>query len=567
MIRPPRVHSRCAAILALLVAVTHGAILPAPSRAQAPPQAAGVVRRERLSFQGSDEPHTPAGLDRVNAYRYAATSPPAPSGPPDTVLVMIPGLNSGPNTMDLLARGLVARAPSLEVWIAAPRSEILQDRRGIVAALEYRDPDFALGYYYGGLAIDGQRFSPLDPMSVPSAAYWGLDLHLRDIRVIVMEIRRRYPGVRVVLGGHSLGGILAALYAGYDFARAPSPAPAPGSAGTPAPSPEAGAHDVDGLLLMDGLPPHLPVRFGAEQYLGGSKFPIIGALPGINALLAEDPRKRVSPFTDTQSISRPKASILFDTVAVYAYLRPDAPSILPFFPRDGLAITNEALLGAVLSDRMQPDLFVRASIGAPLGLFQRISDPSGISPDGLLKLSTGRPVPGDTLIRWIPYDRSTPPGLVDLRALEAAILQPEADFTQWYMPWRLFLDLGLALNLDTSDPFSRRYVSLTQVRYINLPMLILGAGRGLIRSPGTADFFIGRTATPRSRIGVAMFPDYTHLDIQNAADNKAVTSILDWLPGIPRRNVQGRRPQLFPAGQNRRWACGTFTSEAALFAP
>jgi hypothetical protein len=49
-----------------------------------------------------------------------------------------------------------------------------------------------------------------------------------------------------------------------------------------------------------------------------------------------------------------------------------------------------------------------------------------------------------------------------------------------------------------------------------------------------------------------MFPDYTHLDIQNAADNKAVTSILDWLPGIPRRNVQGRRPRLFPAGQNRR---------------
>jgi hypothetical protein len=537
------VHSLCAAILALLVAVTRGAVLPAPSRAQTPPQASRIVERERLSFQGTDEPHTPAALNRVDAYRYAAASP--PEGRPDTVLVMIPGLNSGPNTIDLLARALVARAPSLEVWITPPRTDILQDRRGVAAALEHQNPDFALGYYYGRLAIDGRLFSPLDPMSVPSAAYWGLDLHLRDIRVVVTEVRRRYPGARVVLGGHSLGGILAALYAGYDFARTPSPAPPLGTAGTPAPSPEAGARDLDGLLLIDGLPLQLPVRFGADQYLRGLKLPFVGAVPGTDALLAEDPRRRASPFTDNPSIARPKDSILFDTIAAYAYLRPDAPSVLPFYPRDGLAITNEALLGALLSDGMQSDVFIRASIGAPLGLFQRIPDPTGISRDGLLKLSTGRPMPGDTLIRWIPYDRSTPPGRVDLRALEAAILRPDADFTQWYMPWRLFLDLGLALKLDTIDPFSRRYMSLTQVGYVNLPMLVLGAGRGLIRSPGMADFFIDRTATPRSRIRVAVFPDYTHLDIENAVDNRAVTSILEWLPGIPHRNVQARRPKVF----------------------
>ncbi|HLW49300.1 MAG TPA: hypothetical protein VKW09_16260 [bacterium] len=537
MTRPPRtiVRWHAAAIAALLVALTPGAQAapPARPRAQTAAPAPENVRRERVSFPGADEPHTPAVLNRVDAYRYTSDSAAAHAGRPNTVLVLIPGLNSGPNTLDILARSLVSRAPALEVWVAEPRAGILQDRRGVTAALDYRNPDFVLGYYYGGLAIGGHQFTSLDPMAVPSAAYWGLDLHLRDVRVVLREVRRLHPGARVVLGGHSLGGMLAALYAGYDFGRAPGPAPAPGAGGTPAPSPEAGARDIDGLLLIDGVPLRLPVRFGAAQYLGGLTFPLAGKVPGLDALLSADARRRVSPFTDTPAIARTKDSILFDTVALYAYLRPNDESPLPFYPRNGLPITNEALLGAVLSDRMEPNMFIRASIGAPLGVFERVQDPAGIARDGLLKLSTGRPLPGEMLIRWIPYDRSTPRGLVDLRALEAAILRPDGDFTQWYMPWRLLLDLGLALNLDTTDPFSRRYVSLTQMRYVNLPMLILGAGRGLLRSAGMADFFIEHTATPRSRVHVTVFPDYTHLDIEDAVNNQAVTSILEWLPGVP----------------------------------
>jgi hypothetical protein len=522
-------------VAALLIALASSVAAAPAIRAQAP--VLERVRRERLSFPGADEPHTPAALNRVDAYRYAPETAPA-GGHPDIVIVLIPGLNSGPNTLDLLARALVGRDPALEVWIAQPRAGILQDRRGVTAALDYRDPDFALGYYYGGLSIDGQQFRALNPLAVPSAAYWGLDLHLRDVRVVVKEVQRRYPDARVVLGGHSLGGIMAGLYAGYDFARAPGPAPAPGAGGTPAPSPEAGAHDVNGLLLIDGLPLQLPVHYGEQQYLGGITFPLVGKIPGINALLATDPRRRISPFTDTSAIARTRDSILFDTIAVYAYLRPDAPSVLPFYPRDGLPITNEALLGAVLSDRMEPNIFIRASIGAPLGVFDRVPDPTYTSRGGLLRLSTGRPAPGHTLIRWIPYDRSTPRGVVDIRALEAAILQPEGDFTQWYMPWRLVLDLGLALGLDTTDPFSRRYVSLTQMRYVNLPMLILGAGRGLIRSPGMADFYLSHSGTPRSRVRVRVFPEYTHLDIEDAADNQAVASILEWLPSVPAQTGQ-----------------------------
>ncbi|HLY22113.1 MAG TPA: hypothetical protein VKT83_06550 [bacterium] len=493
------------------------------------------VQRERLSFQGAEEPHTPPALNRVDAYRYAADLTANLNGRPDTVLVLIPGLNSGPNTLDLLARALISRRPTMEVWIAEPRAGILQDRRGITAALANRNPDFALGYYYGGLAIDGQTFKALDPKTVPSAAYWGLDLNLRDVRVVVNQVRKRFPYARVLLGGHSLGAMFAALYAGYDFGRLPGAEPIENVAGKIERSPEAGARDVDGLVLIDGIPLHLPVSLQPSQYLEGLSIPLIGKVPGINALLAADPSKRVSPFTDTSSIARTQDSILFDTVAVYAYLRPDASSRLPGYPRNGLPITNEALLGAVLSDQMEPDMFIRASIGSPLGSFDRMPDPAGISPNGLLKLSTGRPVPGQTLIQWIPYDRSTPRGLVDLRALEGAILRPDGDFTAWYMPWRLVLDLGLSLNLDTSGEFARQYVSLTQMQYVDLPILLLGAGRGLIRSPKLASFYLDHTATPRSRIRIAIFPQYSHLDIEDAVDNQAVGAILNWLPSVGRR--------------------------------
>src|SRR5215469_6977111 len=197
-------RSTMAGAAALLVAVTlcaPGPVRPAPVRAQAAPVASDRVPRERLSFRGADEPHTPAALNRVDAYRYAPDLTAKAS--PDVVLVLVPGLNSGPNTLDLLARDLVASDSALEVWVAEPRAGLLQDRRGVTAALANRDPNFALGYYYGGLAIDGQKFTALDPKTVPSAAYWGLDLHLRDIRVVIGEVHKRFPSARVLLGGHS----------------------------------------------------------------------------------------------------------------------------------------------------------------------------------------------------------------------------------------------------------------------------------------------------------------------------------------------------------------------------
>jgi len=498
-------------LIALLVAGGMGA-----EGAAAPP----AVQREAINVPGAPESHTPPALNRAVAVRYSLAGSP----PPSVVLVLIPGLNSGPNTMDILARELIAaHGPGLEIWVVARRAALLQDRRGIEAALEYENPAFALGYYYGDLGINGQTFHLLGEHDAPYAAYWGLDVHLRDIRAIVREAHARFPDARVVLGGHSLGGIFAAVYAGYDFDRALGAIP-PVRGGTAG----IGASEISGLLLLDGLP--VPIRFTltADEYLNGLYVPFVGRVPGVEALTSPDPRKRVGPFAQLSEIARTKDSIAFDVISAYAFLRPDQASYFPFYPRRGLPITNAALVAGILSAEMQPDVLIRISTETPVGDFRRIPDPSGLNPNGLLDLATGRPAKGAALIDLPPPGAETP-ARVDFQTLLAAIMRPGADFTEWYFPWRLVIDFGLAASLDTSDPFSRQFMSMTHLRETALPILIIGAGRGLIRSPGAAAYYLSHISTPRTEVSVHIMKGYYHLDIVTATPNPAVPLILEWL--------------------------------------
>ena len=488
-----------------------------------------TVLRVPIDVPGAQEPHTPPQYNRGVALRYFAVG----ISPPHSVLVLIPGLNSGPNTLDILARALVTRDPGVEVWVVAPRATLLQDRRGVTAALAYQNPDFALGYYYGNLSIDGVTYQPLPDSAVPFAAYWGLDVHLRDVRAIVEEAHRRYPATPVYLGGHSLGGILAALYAGYDFGRVPGPEAVPtDDKDRPLPAPDAGDHDISGLILLDGAPLSVIPRLSSSQYLEGIHIPLVPDIPGVRQLLGRAGR-HIGPFADIDSVAHPKDSVLLDVVTLYAYYQASRPSTLPFYPRGpGQPITNEAQFAGALSDLTQPDLFIRASIGTPIGIFNRMPDPWHVNPDGLLDMQSGRPAPGHTLIDWMPYGDNPPAGHVDLRALEAAILEPGADFTQWYVPWRLVLDLGLSSGLDTTDAFSRRFVSLTQVRYTTVPILLLGAGNGLIRTTRAASFYLSHVSTSAADVEVKILPGLTHLDIEDADINPAVPEILSRIGGV-----------------------------------
>jgi hypothetical protein len=505
----------------IVVAIGLFFLLTAPSGGAAAGGAPAAIDRDLVDVPGADEPHTPPALNRALAFRYRSEGAPQPT----IALVLIPGLNSGPNTFDIFARALIAGfGPGLEVWAVAPRSTLLQDRRGIDAALAYQNPDFALGYYYGSLQIDGHAFHRVRGIDVPFVAYWGLDVHLRDVRAIVREIQARYPGVAIVLGGHSLGGIFAAAYAGYDFASVPGADPAASGA-----VPDVGARDLAGLFFLDGMPVRIPIHLSPEQYLRGFRVPIIGRIPGVDNLTTSDARRRAGPFTQNSNFARTSDSILLDVVSVYAYLRPSEASYFPFYPRRGLAITNEALVAGIFSDQMQPDLFIRAAVEVPVGVFKKVPDPANVNPWGLLDLQSGVPVPGARLIH-LTSGGSGPSVRVHLRALLTAILRPGGDFTEWYFPWRVILDLGLAARWDAGDQFARRYIGLRHVAETDLPMLIIGAGFGLIRSVRQTEFYRSRVATPPDRVDVHIIPGFSHLDVENAADpNPVVPLTLAWL--------------------------------------
>ncbi len=90
----------------------------------------------------------------------------------------------------------------------------------------------------------------------------------------------------------------------------------------------------------------------------------------------------------------------------------------------------------------------------------------------------------------------------------------------------------MAASLEPSDAFAQRYIRLTHVRDTALPMLILGAGHGLVRSEGATDFYRGHVTTPRDRITVKIFRDFSHLDIEDADPNPALPLILNWLESV-----------------------------------
>jgi len=53
-----------------------------------------------------------------------------------------------------------------------------------------------------------------------------------------------------------------------------------------------------------------------------------------------------------------------------------------------------------------------------------------------------------------------------------------------------------------------------------------------VRSEGVTEFYRSHVATPRDRITVKIFPDFSHLDIEDSDPNPAVPLILTWLESV-----------------------------------
>jgi hypothetical protein len=366
-----------------------------------------------------------------------------------TVLVLVPGTNGGAGGIVPVARDIVRRVPRLQVWIVDRREQAFEDTSVFRTGDPQRAQDYYLGFRYKRVAGENAKF----------AAEWGLRLQLSDLRSVVR--RAAQGGRRVILGGHSAGASTAVAYAAWDFGGRP------------------GYRDIDGLVLIDG------------GLLGSFKS---ANLARARSELADIRSGRV--FLDILGLGLPEINGIFTEVgALWAYTRPDEPSVLQQFPllpdfvKPSVAVTNEALFGYAFDETTSPELL----------------DIIHIRAGGLA--ATGDPRP------WQDGE------LTPIRRHARAWAAESPNATEWYYPRRLLLDIDAASPLRRTRAARYLGLRLRHGRRIDVPLYAY-----------STDLTEGRVARGARRLAaISRVPKSRVIDDRQAAH-------LDPLSAAPTRN-------------------------------
>lgn len=445
----------------------------------------GEIRPRYVIVDGAPAPWTPNEHDRSAYLRYSLDEQ------PEMIVLMMPGLFGGAASFDGLARQLVAATPGLEVWSIDRRSNLLEDRSAFRGSLLRGDPWHAYEYY---LVRRGQD----DGFKLPShddlgfMRYWGLDVHLRDLHLLVREARERAPFV--VLAGHSLGASLVSLYAAYQVEDHGEP--------------RFGQEFIDALILLDGG----LGRTGAFEWedVGVGLGPL-RLTPSVEQLEAG----RGEVYSD--SLISPYYQIEREVIAHFARLLPDeeAPPLLSDFP-----ITNLALAGVRNDDQYGAVPVFSASLGEAVGAEFAGNIGAVIlgGLDGVRSRSVTGTAPGADRVEWRPGDPDRE--RTDIASYLRSWTLRDTNFTEWYFPLRLVLDMSL---LDSSLEETPGFLPN---RLVTVPTLALGAGRGLVSDlsymRGYANVRYG------SPITAYVLPGLTHIDIVSARSNPVVPIVQRW---------------------------------------
>ncbi|WP_405182431.1 hypothetical protein OG225_16105 [Nocardia sp. NBC_01377] len=482
-------------------------------------------------------PH-PAACDTVSYLRWRSADGPRSSADADRVLVAQPGVFEGAGAFESVARNTVSRAAELgshiEFWALDRRSNCMEDHTGVRAALRSGSFDTAADYYFHGAEAEGRRFAGV---AEGAATAWlrdqGLEQTLRD-EYDVLRAEFPDPAVRkrkVVCGGHSLGGFVTGYFAEWDFD------------GDPATTEDAGYNQCSGYFALD-------TTISAGLSLRGLQVP---ELPGPIAAVVEGISLQLDtalPVLRLPAVINPETTNLLALAGLAARLNPDGVNDLVRRLPDNLNIaatlrtllsqdagifatgvpdvrdlnaTNEAVLGAILDDNSQPFGFLQTSVGfvggGPVGP-KSFPVPDAVAHSPLAmgmfgdapKVSPTVFAPG-TVYRWLDYDDiaalTTPearpytsPGseVTAIAELARDLSEPPLDFTEWYFPTRLSLDLQ-----QTAAPsFARNHIHLDGVN--RNPILTFRGSGGIP---------VADSGSPRDE--VIELPGYNHIDVLTAA--------------------------------------------------
>jgi hypothetical protein len=557
------------------------------------------MRQVYVSIPGTVEPHTPGapgvpipakleallGPDAdLNRVPYVRTFRLPQDEPVDAILILIPGFLGGATTFDPIARDLVTAVGSrLEVWAVDRRPNQLEDQlgarhaqigigRGQLEALaegaQFYFPDTdnePLGDFPGpgdfdvdlDGVLDGQlpltdafgatRLPILfDQDDVRFLAHWGIDLYMRDWKLLVDAARAKVgPDGVVLIGGHSQGTTWASIFTAYDF--------------DPGPGVVSGHSLVDGLILLEGggvrppsgTPPtqqeYLDAVAALEQPGGPTNFMeslVIGGAPvlALKDLGTVGQVASMAGFFDPDAPSLIQRTPVFDPAASLIGLLLSSPA------------TNQAIAGMFLDDDFSANPAFRAAMG--------------FTDNGPNFLSSGiyRALPatsGGAYRTWKHFDDPTlpvcPPHLrnennlfgsglhgigcainltanpgdrevSDLNSFLRAQFEVNNGFEWYFLDGHVSLDFAYGNN--SSSLGDESLLAITQNAGMNKPVLGIGGGNGLTPTVTAYNTYFNSIATAAGNKKAFILPGYAHVDPLIAHTNEAVPLIVNFLQQI-----------------------------------
>jgi len=389
--------------------VPEGAHAPVPRDYTQEQVDAMVVMEERvISAPLPDEWGAPDVCDEIHFLRFRLadgstldTSDARGVNPENTgaMLVMLPGVLEGANGFEYIGRQLVYTAKTqddlnLEVWAVERRNNRLED----LSAANYIESELTAGhmdvleaarqaidYYYLGKELDGHTFAGwYKDKDLPFLSEFGLKLDTEDVFTVIQTM---VPDVtvrkqKVFVGGHSMGGIMTTMFAGWDLD------------GDPATQDDAGYNNCAGLFGFDttvsagsGM---LDMFFetmpdGLRDMMDGIMSEELYATL-LQSLRTDPNSNRILPFPMIDA----EAMALLEAIAILADWDPDDECTIvdevPFsdsvqillrflFSRDlqtfmdgtpqltDFRLTNEAMLGVIFDDSFVPVGMIQNSMG------------------------------------------------------------------------------------------------------------------------------------------------------------------------------------------------------------
>ena len=551
------------------VVVMEEQVIPAPlPDAWGAPEACDEIHFLRF------RPRDGSTLDPKDSLKANATTT-------DAMLVMLPGVLEGANGFEYMARQLVYMAKTqdkknAEIWAVERRNNRLEDLSAgnfLEEALSSGSmtleeaADVAIGYYYQGKPINGKTFGGwYTNQNIPFLSEFGLKLDTEDVFKVIQTLvpDQAVRKEKVFVGGHSLGGMMTSMFAGWDLD------------GNPATTEDAGYNNCAGLFGLDTVV--IPLSDIINVFLGflpdSIYQQVLNMTEPVYAGLVGGLKDGSLPVVlNSPPILDSEAMTLLEALSIAAYYEPDAEcTLIHNFPYSGnmelllrvlhscdlqtfmegkpevrdFRYTNEAMLGAVFDDSLAPVGMIQHSMGflqggpvvtkqfpAPesIKIVPFFSDllntlfghgPSFIANDAgpIDNLGTG------PLYSWVNFDEigdASDPNyqdttgsttyttmdneVTDIQDVARAIHKGSLNLVEWYFSTRVIVDIMGAL-MPYAPKYGINFMHADRLK--EMPQILFMAEQGVLNGalyemaiPGEYNFIKG----------------YNHMDVLNASAN------------------------------------------------